>query len=94
MAQITSVLALLPALNLTGMLNTQQGEVNLVVPASVAVQFDLQKWKMRSLTFNGEKVGDSIEASGSHAMPDFNAARYKVRFTVLSQQTDISVIQK
>lgn len=74
----TDVALVLPALNLTGMLNTQQGEVNLVVPANVGVQFQLQKWSMGSLTINGEKVVDSIEASGSYATPDFDAARYKV----------------
>ncbi|MBZ9751301.1 hypothetical protein K7W42_10535 [Deinococcus sp. HMF7604] len=92
--QQTDVALTLPAGTYSGTLKTQQGEVQLRVPAGTGVQFTLQKFSMGSLSINNKTVVDTMEASGTYATPNFEAAKNKIRLTVTSDQTDLSVVNQ
>lgn len=81
----------LPARSFSGSLETEMGTVRLNVPANTGVRLNLQKVEMGSVTLGGQKVATGISASGSYASSNYEAARYKIDLTVVSDQTNIDV---
>ncbi len=90
----TELSLVLPAVNLAASLEANQGEVALQVPAAVGVQFNLKNWKQGSLTINGQKVVDAQDARGSYATPNFSTAKFRIRFDVAGDSTDLTLTQQ